>query len=378
MKLLLSVCSAVVCAGLSVAAACAAPVSVHQVAARPSLHPLAMSVGGRMLITSSPAGSMFGRRNYTYQWPGSYFRAEFEGNTVFFRIVAGDQILHVRADGHRIATLVKPTPGVYEIEGLGKGVHRIGIYVATESQGGTNTFGGIAIPRAETGLTLPRRQREIEFIGDSHTVGYGDLSTTRVCSRDKVWTDTDDTSAFGPLIARHYGADYQVNAISGRGVVRNYDGFPADTLPEAYPWILFDKKQKYRAPSWKPQVLVIALGTNDFSTPLNPGERWKTRAALHADFEATYLRFLQELRTRNPHADMIVWATEMANGEIEAEARKVVDRMKKRGDTHITFVPIDGLSFTACDSHPSLADEKTISGKIEGAIDSDPQLWQKQ
>ena len=36
-------------------------------------------------------------------------------------------------------------------------------------------------------------------------------------------------------------------------------------------------------------------GTNDFSTPLNPGERWKTREALHPDCETTCVRFLHAL-----------------------------------------------------------------------------------
>ena len=359
-------------------AALAAPVTVRKIAAPPVLHPLPMRVGGRMLVTPAAAAQAFGGRDYTYQWPGTYFRAEFAGSRVFFRIVKGDEILHVQVDGRLVATLVKPAAAVYAVAGLAPGTHRIGIYVATESQAESNTFGGFALSSGERCLQLPERPRAIEFIGDSHTVGYGDLSATRACTQDKVWNDTDDTSAFGPLIARHYGADYQVNAISGRGIVRNYNGVLADTLPQAYPWVLFDKKQEYRDPAWKPQVIVIALGTNDFSTPLNPRERWKTRDQLHADFEATYLRFLESLRARNPHADIVVWATDVANGEIEAEAGKVVDQMKKRGDAHIVFVPINGLSFTSCNSHPSLADEKTIAAKIESAIETDPRVWTKQ
>lgn len=374
--LLHKLCAAVFFAAFLGSCAVAAPLTVRKIAAPPALHPLPMSVGGRMSIAPS-ADAAFGGRDYTYQWPGSYFRAAFSGSRVFFRLVSGDEILHVQADGQRIATLARPEAGIYEIAGFSPGKHRVSLYVATESQAGPDTFGGFAIPPGERALTLPPRHRQIEFIGDSHTVGYGDLSATRACTRAQVWSDTDDTSAFGPIIARHYDADYQVNAISGRGIVRNYNGFQADTLPEAYPWILFDKKQKYNDPAWKPRVLVIALGTNDFSTPLNPGERWKTRDELHADFEATYLRFLEALRARNPHAEMIIWATDMANGEIESEAQKVVDQRKKQGDVHIVFVPINGLSFTACDAHPSLADEKMIAEKVERIIDADPQVWDR-
>jgi len=324
-----------------------------------------------MLTTPSADDSRFGGKDYTSQWPASYFRAAFSGTQVFFRIVKGDEILHVVVDGEPAGSLVRPGAGDYEVEGLPRGTHAISVEIATESQDAPNTFGGFAIPDGERALAPEPRHRQIEFIGDSHTVGYGNLSPTRSCTRAQVWSDTDDTRAFGAITARHYDADYQVNAISGRGVVRNYDGFKADTLPQAYPYTLFDKKQKYSDPAWKPQVLVIALGTNDFSTSLNPGEPWKTRDELHGDFEVTYVRFLEQLRAKNPAAYIIVWATDMANGEIEAEAQKVVQRVKQGGDAHITFLPLNRLQFTACDSHPSLADDQVIAEKLIHLIDAD-------
>jgi lysophospholipase L1-like esterase len=364
------------CAAALATSLYAAPVTVHKAATLPALRPLPMSIGGRMLTTPSvaQAATSFGGTDDTYQWPGSYFRAAFQGTTVFFRIVHGDQILHIVVDGEPAASLVKPEPGAYQLEGLPPGKHAIRVLVATESQAGPNTFGGFAIPSDEKALTPALRHRQIEFIGDSHTVGYGNLSTTHTCTADQVWADTDDTQAFGALVAAHYDADDQIDAISGRGVVRNYNGFPADTLPQAYPYVLFDKKQKYTDPRWKPQLLVIALGTNDFSTPLNPGERWKTRDELHADYETTYLHFLAELRASNPNAWIIVWATDMAQGEIASEAQKVVEQRKKNGDARIAFLLVSGLSFGACDWHPGLADHQIIADKLIHLIDAHSML----
>jgi len=250
--------------------------------------------------------------------------------------------------------------------------------IVSETQGAPNIFGGFAIA-ADGRALLPekrslKRAREIEFIGDSHTVGYGNTSPTRSCPNGGVWATTDDSKAFGALTANHYQADYQINAISGRGIVRNYNGYLGDTLPVAYPYVLFDKKQVYADASWKPQVIVIALGTNDFSTALNPGEKWKTRDELHADYEATYVGFLKSLRAKNPGAYLIVWTT--GSAEIEAEAKKVVEQAKAQGETKLALVPVDGLQFSACDGHPSLADDGVIRDKLVQVIDATPGIWQ--
>ena len=44
-----------------------------------------------------------------------------------------------------------------------------------------------------------------------------------------------------------------------------------------------------------------------WSTALNAGEKWQTRDELHADFEASYVKFIGGLRTRNPAAFIVVW-----------------------------------------------------------------------
>jgi lysophospholipase L1-like esterase len=348
--------------------------AVHRVSELPAVTPLAASTGGRMLTLPSTATG-FGGKDYIHQWPGAYFRAAFAGTRVFFRIVRGDETLHIVVDEQPAMKLIKPEAGMYEVDGLEEGKHAIGIFVASEDMGAPNRFGGFAIPADDKALRLPPRRRQMEFIGDSHTVGYGDLSSKRECTKDEVRAGTDNTKAFGAMTAVHYDADYQVNAISGRGVVRNYGGWIGDTVPQLYPYVLFYAKQKYMDPAWKPEVIVIGLGTNDFSTPLNPGERWKTRDELYADYEATYLRFLQKLRARNPNAYFVIWATDIGGGEIEAEAQKVVQQLIKSGDNNVTFLPVDGLSFGGCDWHPSLADQKIISDKLIQLIDAAEQAW---
>jgi lysophospholipase L1-like esterase len=284
-------------------------------------------------------------------------------------------ILRVLVDGEPVATLVKPAPGFYETGDLAPQKHTVRVETLTENQAGPNVFEGFFLSKGTRPLRMPPRSRQIEFIGDSHTVGYGNISTTRDCTTDDVWKTTDNSQAFGPKMARHYGADFQVNAISGRGIVRNYGGSPGDPLPEAYPYVLLDHTARFENRRWRPQVIVIALGTNDFSTALDPKEKWKSRDELHADFEQSYLRFLESLRTRNPEAFIVVWATDLAEGEIASEAGKAVARFQSAGDQRSTFVPIHGLAMTGCHWHPSIADDDTIATTLMRVIDDNADAW---
>ena len=353
------------------ASAAAAQPTIEAVQAPAGLQPLPMHIGGRVQATGDGMSSI-----YAYQWPGTYFETAFTGQDAYFQLGTGDVILHVRVDGQALAPLVKPAGGLYHISGLQAGAHTVRIEVATESQAGPDHFSGFFATSGTTAGALPARSREIEFIGDSHTVGYGNISTTRDCTTDQVWVTTDNTQAFGPVTAAHYRADYRINAISGRGIVRNYNGFAADHLPQAYPYLLFDKAIKDADISWQPQVVVIALGTNDFSTPLRAEEQWKTRDDLHADYEKTYVGFIHSLRARYPGAYFVLWGTDMANGEIEAEEQKVVDQVKAGGETRITFLPINNLTFAGCHAHPSTADDQTISNLLVKTIDQIPGVWQ--
>lgn len=348
--------------------------STSAIAAPPTVTPttgkigpvLPLHIGGRVARTAE---------GYTRQWPGTYFEAAFRGTSALLKIGAGDVILRVSVDGAPVAKLVKPRSGLYRVAGLTNGRHTIRVDVASESQAAPTAFGGF-YAGAETGtLPAPSRTRQIEFIGDSHTVGYGNISTKRDCTQDEVWATTDSSQAVPALTARHYGADYQVNAISGRGIVRNYDGMAADTVPVAYPFKLFDKATRYADPAWRPRLFVIALGTNDFTTPLHPGEPWKTRDALHADYEQHYVDFVKRLRAQNPHAHVVLWATDMADGEIASEVGKVAARLKAEGQRDVAFVPVTGLAFTGCHAHPSTADDARIRTALSTYIDAHPGIW---
>ena len=344
----------------------AAQVRVSPVTSTRGLQPLAFTPGGRVRTTGEGA---------TYQWPGAHFEAAFRGPTVVFRVGSAPQTLHVTVDGERAATLTDSPPGAYRIEGLASGAHRIRIDVVSEHQAAPALFGGFLVPKRAVLPPPAAPRRQIEFIGDSHSVGYGVGLPRRECSGDEVRTSTDNSLAFGPLTARRFGADYQVNAISGRGVVRNYAGMAAPTLPQAWPLDLFEGGRPYDDPDWRPQVIVIDLGTNDFSTALATDERWTSREALRADYQATYVRFVQTLRARQPQAAFVLMAPPGADDEIGRAVAAVGAQLAAEGESRVTVLPLAPLELTACDWHPSIRDQQTMAAALTAVLEAQPDIW---
>ena len=336
----------------------------------PKLSTAAFHIGGRTVAEKSTSGT-----TYRHQWPGTYSELSFTGSEAFFRLGNAELILHVLVDGELAQDLVKPAAGLYQVAGLDDRAHVLRLETATESQAAPNLFAGFAVAPSSKAGSPKKRARQIEFIGDSHTVGYGNISATTECTTEEVWRTTDTSQAFGPLLAKHYDADYQINAISGRGIVRNYNGFAADPMPVAYPRSLLESSPDYRNSRWHPQLVVISLGTNDLSTPLNEGERWHSREELHTDYETTFVRFVKSLRAKYPRALFILWSTDGVNGEIPSEVNQVFTQLQQSGETRIAYLPVNGLSMSGCHGHPSAADHQLIATRLRGLIDAQQQVW---
>jgi lysophospholipase L1-like esterase len=308
----------------------------------------------------------------TYQWPGTYFETAFTGRRLVlsfkyqkqdrYKLYIDDQLYEVIAQ-----------PNLYFfVSGLKSGKHTARLEKLSESQDGSESFYGFGTQGKGKISALPPRVRQIEFIGDSYTVGYGNTSGKHQCTPEEVRVSTDTQMAYGPLTAKHFDADYQINAVSGRGIVRNYDGFAGDTLPELYPYVLFDKQTRNAHDTWKPQVIVIGLGGNDFSTPVKPGEKWADDAALKVNFETTYVAFVKDLRAQNPRALIVL--TKYEGPVVAAEVERVGEALKAGGDTRITTIGMDDFSKNGCDWHLDIDDDKRIAQQLIAYLGGVPEL----
>ena len=113
-------------------------------------------------------------------------------------------------------------------------------------------------------------ERHIEFIGDSYTCGYG----TEGADRNQPFRAEEENGnlTYAAIIGRYFGAGVRQIAHSGRGIVRNYgDGDPENTMPVRYPRALDEQAEPLWTPEgYKPDIVVIYLGTNDFSEGRQP------------------------------------------------------------------------------------------------------------
>jgi lysophospholipase L1-like esterase len=329
-------------------------------------------VGGRVHVDGG---------RLTYSWPGVYFEGRFRGTGVGVVLDDAANDYDIAVDGETVATLVTPGRTTHWVTGLAAGVHRVRLVKRTESPGAVGAFGGFRPVRGGAILPAPRaRHRQIEFIGDSYTAGYGNLSDTRDCTGDEVNRTTNADLSFGARTARRLNADYQLNAFSGRGMVRNYNGGEPGTDYRTYYGraLLNTDGDVWRDPHWRPQLVVVGLGINDFSTAINPGEQW-TPETLAAAYRTAYHGFLDRLRARyGKRTTFVVSATDVAGTTALADAaRQIVGERNSRGDgrVHYWYYPGTGLDYGGCHWHPSSRDHELIADRLTGFLAGLPLRW---
>ncbi|NLN62312.1 MAG: SGNH/GDSL hydrolase family protein [Myxococcales bacterium] len=211
-------------------------------------------------------------------------------------------------------TLLRVTPGEtrYSLaRGLSAGPHTLEIVKRNESSyRGIENYGkvhflGLHISADGALLPVPPRAVRLEFIGDSITCGYGNERAVPDPTRAHHTTlHSNAAAAWGALTARALDADYMAVAYSGRGVARNYGGDSSATFPNIYARTLPDEPSspRFDSASFAPDLLVVNLGTNDYSEGLTP----ETFGALRREFVQAYTAFLTTLRENYPQTPFVL------------------------------------------------------------------------
>ncbi|HEX7584872.1 MAG TPA: SGNH/GDSL hydrolase family protein, partial [Prolixibacteraceae bacterium] len=207
-----------------------------------------------------------------FDWSGVYIQFNIRSKEcALWMSDTGHNYYNVFVDNQPSKTIdVRSDTTIMIASGLGTEIHKIQIYKRTEGNQGVGTFKGIMI--SENGEMLPWKEiptRKIEFIGNSITCGYGTEGKTK----SERWRSATENNylSYAAIMSRALNADYHITAHSGEGVVRNYGykekASPTGTMPRRFNRMFDEKEQPvWNFKLWNPDMVVINLGTNDFST----------------------------------------------------------------------------------------------------------------
>ncbi len=299
-----------------------------------------------------------------FDWPGVYIRIAFEGTSCFIRLNDGKNLYAVTIDNQAPQVLKTDTSTVYSAAtDLKDTVHTILIEKRTEALVGRGEFLGFILDKnknlIEQNSTPSRR---IEFIGNSITCGYG-VEGENANSPFKPETE-NATLSYAALIGRILNADYMMVAYSGRGVVRNYGDSSktsTDPMPSLYDRTCFsDSTQVWDFTSWIPQVVVINLGTNDFSTQPHPDK---------SVFQEAYTQLINRVQAQYPEVTIFCVCGPMIGEPCASYIDEVVDQCKQNNaNKKVYYIAISTSLLTMSDRgsdwHPNIQGQQKIADII--------------
>lgn len=294
-------------------------------------------------------------------WSGAGAVVRFEGTDLHVNLDDNGRWFTVVVDGEVQPPLAtQPGANTYPlVTGLTPGEHTVELYRRTEGSFGVTKLLGFDI----TGelLAPPPVTRRIQVIGDSISCGYGNEGV----SPCNFSAETENHYlTYGAIAARAVGAELHTIAWSGKGMVNNYGDDVFEPMPQIYDrTVAGDKDTLWDHAQWQPDVVVINLGTNDFSTDKDPAENV---------FVPAYVAFLTHLREVYPDAFILpvaplLWGNEatMVAGYLQS----VVDQRHQAGDLDVTFVDINAMAIgIGCDGHPSVATHEAMGQKLADAL----------
>ncbi len=333
------------------------------------------STAGGAASEGPPAVRFIGRMDHSdaagpkFAWSGSGIVARFEGQQVSAKLAGGQQYTVV-LDGTLKPKLVAKDGSNMIAQGLAAGPHTIELYRRTEADEGESQFLGFDFGAGKLLAPPPAKTRRLEVIGDSITCGYGDEGPNKECP---FTPDTENSYiSYASIAARELDADLITVAWSGKGVVCNYgDNNCADEDPMP---VYYDRVLPKRAnsvwdfASYQPDAVLINLGTNDFSTKVDPSQ---------SEFEAGYEKFLKHVRSKNPNAVILCTNGPMLYGADLEKARtyiaNVVKKLKDAGDSKLATFELAEQSESdgyGCDWHPSAKTHEKMAEQVVAALKS--------
>jgi len=239
------------------------------------------------------------------------------------------------------------------------GKHTVRIINRTETWQAINTINKFELNKGEflTASKLP--SRKLMVLGDSVTCAE---MIDRVPGEKPNARWNNARESYGMLIATALHAQVQLVCMGGHGLVRTWDNKTnslnlADFYPLAIPnegsTVAWDEKL------YEPDVIVSAIGTNDFSPGIPDREHYVN----------TYVKFLLKVLADHKHAQIFITEGAILNGEKKAVlVDYLTETLKRVNDKRVhiatsTYYPGDNT-----DAHPTKEQHAAMAKDLEPQI----------
>lgn len=244
--------------------------------------------------------------------------------------------------------------------------HTLEIYKNTEAQSGNILFAGTTAKLVPISF---KKKKKIEFIGDSITCGAASDPSDIPCDKGEYMDHHNGYYAYGPTLSIAIGADYLMSCVSGIGMYRNWNDEHKDEaiMPDVYPNLYLTKdasKPKYDF-AFQPDIISIALGTNDFSG----GDGKKERLSFNAEkYVSNYVNFIKMLYKHNPKVQIVITNSPMVGGDRAVVFEDCLNKVKNAFANDKVHKPIQIFKFkpmipNGCTGHPDVADHKVLANE---------------
>mgnify|MGYP001158821158 CR=1 FL=1 len=297
---------------------------------------------------------------HRFGWSGAGFVVRFSGTGAsvtmddaagFFTVVVDGAVQPnlLTSGGEQTYTLAT---------GLPDGEHTVQMYRRTEGSFGPTTI--VSVDLEGELLAPPPVDRRMEVIGDSITCGYGNEGVSP-CSFS---ADTENHYlTYGAIAARTVGAQLHTVAWSGKGMVYNYGDDMFEPMPEIYDRAVATDAGSSWDYAWQADVVVINLGTNDFSTDNDPPQNV---------FVPAYVDFLSHLRDVYPNAYLLAISPSLFGGEValvDGYLAEAVEQRNAAGDADVGWanINVDWIG-SGCDGHPTVATHEGMAANLASEL----------
>lgn len=298
-----------------------------------------------------------------FAYPNVTIKAKFEGRSIDFLIKnyngnhTSNYFVSIVDGGTPVKFQVTAAIETYSIaSNLNAGQHTVEIIKVTETSCGECEFLGFQIDNGASLLEPePLPNLKIEFIGNSITCGYGIEGGTRPASDNSY-------KAYAAVAARQLNAQFHTTSYSGIGVVTGYASF---LMKDIYnrtiaitSYTPFPTNNTFDFTRFIPNVVVVALGTNDYNTGFNT-----------TTFKPGYTDLIAQIRALYPNSSIICTNSPMVSNAILGNSiNEVVTNLKTAGDMKIYYFSFSNMIGGGYSGHPGATDGQTHGKQLADFI----------